>query len=90
MNEDKKWAKMIAKTWADEDYKARLIAEPARVLKEEGIDVPDDVEIRVVENTSRLSYLVLPVKPQDNAKFDELQTRIAAGCGGNGGNGGFF
>ena len=32
----KKWAVCVAKAWADEDYKQRLMSDTAAVLKEEG------------------------------------------------------
>lgn len=62
----KKYQKIIAKAWADEAFKERLLAKPSEVFSEEGIDVPKDVEIRVVEATSSVRYFVLPPKPGDN------------------------
>ena len=39
----KEYAKIIAKAWTDSDFKARLIQDPAAVLKENGILVSDDM-----------------------------------------------
>ena len=59
----KKIQKIIAKAWADEAFKQRLLANPSEILREEGIEAPNDVEIRVVESTANLHYFVLPPKP---------------------------
>jgi hypothetical protein len=59
----KNWSQLVAQVWADEKLKRRLIDNPAAVLQEHGIDVPAGVEIRVVENTDKVSYLMLPPKP---------------------------
>jgi hypothetical protein len=59
----KKWSQLVAQAWADEKLKQRLLDEPASVLQEHGIAVPAGVEVRVVENTEKVSYLTLPAKP---------------------------
>jgi hypothetical protein len=71
------WAKIIAKAWADEDFKARLIAGPAAVLKEEGIMIPKGNSIKIVENTDKLTHIVLPVRPE-GTHIDQLDERVAA------------
>ena len=63
----KKWSHVVAQVWADEKLKSRLLDNPAAVLRENGIEVPAGVEIRVVENTDKVHYLVLPPKPLDSA-----------------------
>ena len=74
----KRWAKVVAKAWADEDFKQRLIDDPASVLAEEGMEVPEGVELKVVEATEKQSWLVLPLKPED-VKIEEGVERLAAG-----------
>ena len=44
-------------------YRARTVVEPRKVLAEFGTVLPDDVEIRVVDSTADLRYLVLPRRP---------------------------
>ncbi|MFZ5622969.1 MAG: NHLP leader peptide family RiPP precursor [Gemmatimonadota bacterium] len=56
-------AKIVAKAWADPAFKKRLKADPHAVLGEYGIRIPKDVRIRVVENTAKTLYVVLPAKP---------------------------
>ncbi len=79
------WAKIVAQVWADEDFKARLLADPAAVLKDAGLDVPADVvsadvELRGRENTANLTYLVLPAVPDAAQISEQLDVRVAPGC----------
>ena len=70
--------KIIAKSWADDAYKQRLINNPADVLKEEGVPVPDGITIKVVENTPTLFYVILPQNPGGELTDEELD------CAGGG------
>ena len=55
-------------------YRARAVAEPREVLREFGLDVPSETEIRVWDSTAETRYLVLPRRPQgtDELNEDEL------------------
>ncbi|MBI5524048.1 MAG: NHLP leader peptide family natural product precursor [Desulfarculus sp.] len=74
------WAKVVAKAWADESYKAKLIKDPAAVLKTEGLEIPQGVQLKVVEDTNSLRHLVLPALPAEAADLGEaaLSERLAA------------
>ncbi|MDQ1256680.1 MAG: hypothetical protein QG656_1279 [Candidatus Hydrogenedentes bacterium] len=74
----KKWSRIVAKAWADEDYKARLLADPAAVLAEEGVAIPEGVALTVVENTPTHMHLVLPPVPADAAAMEMTEERKAA------------
>ena len=37
------WGQLVAKAWKDPAFKKRLLAQPAAVLKEEGIEMPAGV-----------------------------------------------
>lgn len=50
-------AMVIARAWRDPEYRSRLLSESKSVLESEGIEFPDDAEIEVVENTSRVTYI---------------------------------
>ena len=80
----KHFQQIIAKCWADEHFKQRLLADPAETLKQEGIKVPAGVMVKVVENTAQVVNLVIPQRPTD---LDDEALIIATG-GGNGGNAG--
>jgi nitrile hydratase len=46
------------------EYRSRVVREPRAVLAEFGMEVPEDVELQVVDSTSEQRYLVLPVRPE--------------------------
>jgi nitrile hydratase subunit alpha len=49
--------------YKDPAYRSRVVREPRKVLAEMGLDVPEDVEIRVWDSSSEVRYLVLPQRP---------------------------
>jgi nitrile hydratase len=54
-------------------YRARAVIEPRSVLREFGVELADDVEIRVWDSTAELRYLVLPMRPAGTEGLDEQQ-----------------
>lgn len=56
----KVWLKVVAKAWADEEYKARLLEEPAAVLQAEGLELPSGRVVRVIEAAPGEALFVLP------------------------------
>ncbi len=69
-----KWGQLVARAWSDEGFKRRLLAEPAAVLKEAGLNVAEGVQINMSENTDRLAHLVLPAKPASGDISEEQLT----------------
>ena len=54
-------------------YRARAVIEPRAVLREFGVDVPGDVEVRVWDSTAEMRYLVLPERPAGTEGMTEEQ-----------------
>ena len=54
------WDKVVAKAWSDELFKKRLLADPATLLKEHGIEVPAEVNVKVMEDSAKTVHLILP------------------------------
>jgi hypothetical protein len=52
-------AMVVARAWRDGDYRSRLIAEPKAILAAEGLELPADVEIEVLENKPGVTYINL-------------------------------
>jgi nitrile hydratase len=52
-------------------YRSRSVIEPRAVLKEFGVTVPEDREVRVWDSTSELRYLVLPQRPDGTESLGE-------------------
>lgn len=73
------WGQIVTKAWQDEKFKNRLLAEPAVVFKEFGIQVPAGVQLRVVENTDRLVHLTIPAQPREGELSDAELEGVAGG-----------
>ena len=54
-------------------YRARAVAEPRAVLKEFGIDLASDVEVRVWDSSADVRYFVLPQRPDGTDDLTEEQ-----------------
>jgi hypothetical protein len=82
MNEstDNALAKVIAKAWSDDDFRARLVADPAASLAAESVDVPEGARVVVLENTDDVVHLVIPAKPRELT--DEQLDSVAGGFSG--------
>ena len=52
-------------------YRSRAVIDPRGVLKEFGLDLPEDVELRVWDSTAELRYLVLPERPAGTEHMEE-------------------
>ena len=52
-------------------YRSRAVIDPRGVLREFGLDLPDDVEVRVWDSTADLRYLVLPERPAGTESMSE-------------------
>lgn len=60
-------------------YRSRAVREPRAVLKEFGVELGDEVEVRVWDSTAELRYLVMPQRPQgsDHLDVDELARLVS-------------
>ena len=52
-------------------YRSRAVIEPRGVLREFGVELHEDVEIRVWDSTSEMRYLVLPERPAGTEQMSE-------------------
>src|SRR5260221_79999 len=52
-------------------YRSRAVIDPRGVLRDFGLELPQDVEIRVWDSTSEVRYLVLPERPAGTEKLSE-------------------
>ncbi len=57
-------------------YRARAVLDPRGVLREVGVDLPDDVEVRVWDSTAELRYLVLPERPPGTEGWSEEELAV--------------
>ncbi len=67
------WYKSLA-------YRSRAVVDPRGVIREFGLELSDEIEVRVLDSTADLRYLVLPRRPvgtegMTEAELAELITR---------------
>ena len=71
-------AHIAMKAGDDDDFRARLIADPRAALEEEtGLRLPPDYQLHVHEESATDAHLVLPPKPELS---QEQLGRIAGGA----------
>jgi hypothetical protein len=74
------WSQIVAQVWADEDFKQRFLDNPRGVLAEYGIETPEGVDLRVVEDTPEVRHFVLPPPPAEELTDEPLAGDIVAWC----------
>jgi nitrile hydratase len=53
------------------EYRARAVREPRAVLREFGVELAAEVEVRVWDSSAEIRYLVLPERPAGTAELPE-------------------
>jgi nitrile hydratase len=54
-------------------YRSRAVIDPRGILRELGLELPDDVEVRVWDSTAEVRYLVLPQRPTGTESMSESE-----------------
>jgi nitrile hydratase len=52
-------------------YRSRAVIDPRGVLRELGVTLPQDLEVRVWDSTAEIRYLVLPQRPPNTQSLEE-------------------
>jgi nitrile hydratase len=61
-------------TWyKSSSFRARAVKEPREVLRDFGLEVSDETEIRVWDSTAEMRYLVLPRRPEGAEDMNESE-----------------
>jgi nitrile hydratase subunit alpha len=55
------------------NYRSRAVNDPRGVMREFGLNFPDDVEVRVHDSTADMRYIVLPVRPKGTEQLSEAE-----------------
>jgi hypothetical protein len=77
-------AMIAARAWRDSSFRQQFVTDPKSVLAQEGVDVPDGVDVKVVEDTDTIKYLNISrdaeeADPQRIASTIKLLLPIPAG-----------
>ena len=72
---------LLAACWKDDALKARFMADPKAVLAERGIEMPEGIDVNVVENTDNTVHITLPMAPDGGVELSDEELSSAAGGG---------
>ena len=72
-------ADLFAACWKDETLKQRFMADPKAVLAEYGMDVPDGMDVNIVENTDNTVHITMPAPPSGGMDLSDDELSNAAG-----------
>jgi nitrile hydratase len=61
--------------YKDTAYRARAVIDPRGVLREFGLELGDDIEVRVWDSTAEIRYLVIPERPPGTEGMSEEELR---------------
>lgn len=78
---------IVAKAWKDEAFKQQLLSNSKETIaKEIGIELPENFQMKVLEETPNTVYFVLPMKPsgiETEGELSEEALESVAGAGGS-------
>jgi hypothetical protein len=67
----KRFSELVARTWDDEAFAAKLRSNPRAAVAEFDLPLPKDAEIRVFENTDKVAHVVLPTEAAEKENMKE-------------------
>ncbi len=72
-------AALIARAWKDPAFKAKLLKNPRAAFKEMGIDIPEKMEVRVMEEKANTLTFILPRSALNVGELPEKELNQIAG-----------
>lgn len=69
----KAYGKLVAKAWSDDEFKAELLSDPMKAFSKNEIQIPDGIEVRMIENTAEIIHFILPPVPSDELSDEQLE-----------------
>lgn len=57
--------------YKDPAYRSRIVREPRKVLQEMGLELEEDIEVRVWDSSAEVRYMVLPMQPSGTQDMTE-------------------
>ena len=74
-----RWLLGLPPDWyKSRNYRSRVVREPRTVLREFGLELPDQVTVRVHDSNADMRYLVLPLRPAGTEEWSEEQLAMLA------------
>jgi hypothetical protein len=78
MSVEKKFKEILVEIYSDPDLAVVFEGNPRGFLKVRGIDVPEGIELRVLEDTAKVRHIVIPhLEGKPPATAEELEERLS-------------
>ena len=78
-NKTHKMSALVSACWKNDGLKQRFLSNPHAVLAEHGMDVPEGVNVNVVENTDSTVHITMPAAPENYHELSDEELSNAAG-----------
>lgn len=78
-NESNALNDLFAACWDDAALKERFMQDPKSVLAERGIEIPEGMDVNVVENSDTCMNITMPAPPQAPAALSDNDLKMVAG-----------
>ena len=78
-NERNALSDLFSACWQDEALKNRFLSEPKAVLVEYGIDVPENMDVNVIENSDTCMNITMPPAPSQTPELSDSELSAVAG-----------
>jgi hypothetical protein len=69
------FANAVARMWQDPEYEKKFLADPKEALREDGIVLPDALEVVLHQNTDKVHYVKLPYRTDLAEAVADIQAR---------------
>ena len=73
------WATLVTRSWEDPHLRRRLLEEPAAVLHESGVAVPEGATIKTFEDDGNTIVMPVAQEPEDTELAEEQLASVAGG-----------
>jgi hypothetical protein len=70
---------MIEQAWQDPAFKAKLLSDPKEAAAQSGIRLPENLQVKVWENSPTVEHMILPVNPASSELSDRDLEAVAGG-----------
>ena len=74
------WEHVVARARRDNEFREQLKANPVAMLRDQGIELPPGIQVRVLEDSDRVVRLALAPRPSGHALSEEELDSVVGGA----------